>query len=100
MVRSILAIVLAAVIGGAGSRSQSLQPPPISNKPPSDSEIAANVGRLFKGYEEAGFFNGAVLVARGDRVLFEGAAGTANPETATANSVQSRFRIALLSQLF
>lgn len=90
----ILAVLLAAA--GAHARQQPSAPP----SPPSDDEIARNAERLFNGYKETGFFSGAFLVARGDTVLFQGAAGLANAEFDVPNTVDTRFGIASISQLF
>jgi D-alanyl-D-alanine carboxypeptidase len=46
------------------------------------------------------FFYGAVLVARGDEVLFRGAYGPANIQTSTPNSVDTLFNSASVGKMF
>lgn len=48
----------------------------------------------------AGRFMGAVLVARGDQVLFRQAYGTADVATGAPNRITSRFRLASVSKQF
>lgn len=50
--------------------------------------------------EEQQRFSGAVLVARGDEVLFQGAYGVADLAYGVPNTVDTRFRIASLSKQF
>ncbi|ADL01281.1 serine hydrolase domain-containing protein [Brevundimonas subvibrioides] len=49
---------------------------------------------------DAGRFMGAVLVARGDEVLFRQAYGTADVATGAPNQITSRFRLASVSKQF
>jgi CubicO group peptidase (beta-lactamase class C family) len=52
------------------------------------------------GRGAAGKFSGALLVARGSQVLVRGAYGLANRDTKQENRVDTRFRIAAVTQLF
>ncbi len=67
-------------------------------QPPVDRVEA--IGELMTRYEQNGLFSGAVLVAEGGEVLFEGAFGHANREWMVPNTVDTRFRIASISKPF
>lgn len=67
-------------------------------EPPGDRLEA--IDELMKRYEECGLFSGAVLVAEGGEVIYEGAFGHANRELGVANTVDMRFRIASISKPF
>lgn len=67
-------------------------------QPPTDRVEA--MGELMARYEENGLFSGAVIVAEGGEVLFEGACGYANREWMVPNTVDTRFRIASLTKRF
>lgn len=68
--------------------------------PPPDDEITRSVTALVDRYRELGWFNGAVLVARGDKVLYQGAAGLANLDHRIALTPESPTRIVGVTQLF
>jgi CubicO group peptidase (beta-lactamase class C family) len=51
-------------------------------------------------YHETGQFNGSVLVARGDDVVYEGAFGEANVSWGVPNSPETRFWIASVTKQF
>jgi len=62
--------------------------------------IAAQLDAYLKPYVDVQDFSGAVLIARGDRVLADKAYGMANFELAVANTPKTRFRIASVSKQF
>ncbi len=62
--------------------------------------IAAQVDAYLKPYADMQDFSGAVLIARGSRVLVNKAYGMANCELAVTNTPQTRFRIASVSKQF
>jgi CubicO group peptidase (beta-lactamase class C family) len=62
--------------------------------------VAAQVDAYLKPYVDMQDFSGAVLIARGSRVLVNKAYGMANCELAVANTPQTRFRIASVSKQF
>jgi CubicO group peptidase (beta-lactamase class C family) len=62
--------------------------------------IAAQVDAYLKPYVDMQDFSGAVLIARGSRVLVNKAYGMANCELAVTNTPQTRFRIASVSKQF
>ncbi len=67
-------------------------------EPPGDRLDA--IDHLMKRYEHYGLFSGAVLVAEGGEVIYEGAFGEANRELGVPNTVGTRFRIASISKPF
>jgi CubicO group peptidase (beta-lactamase class C family) len=68
--------------------------------PRSEDDVKRDVEKLFKGFSDTSLFSGSVLVAHGDRVLFNGATGPANLEFGAMNTPETRFRVAGLSQMF
>ena len=58
------------------------------------------IARLLEAYDENGQFNGTVLVALDDEVVYERAFGFANLEWEIPNTVDARFRIASLTKAF
>src|SRR5688500_17120382 len=59
----------------------------------SDSAFVAALRALLEAATEAGEFSGAVLVARDERTLFEGAYGLADRERRVANTPLTQFRV-------
>ena len=53
-----------------------------------------------KSYQQAGDFSGVVLIAQGDKILFQQAYGLADPQVRAPNRLDTRFRIASLSKTF
>jgi CubicO group peptidase (beta-lactamase class C family) len=84
----VLSVILLLTLG---------QVPPAAR---ADDDVKRDVERLFKGFTDTSLFSGSVLVAHGDRVLFNGATGPANLEFGAINTPDTRFRIASLSQMF
>lgn len=103
----IAAIVL---IGGAGlaaaltSRAMptaSSRLAPLPPRPPVEVvEALPQLSARLQREADAGRFMGAVLVARGDQVLFRQAYGTADVATGDATRIGSRFRLASVSKQF
>ena len=92
-------LVLLLVIGVAATAplAQTGQSPAT---PRSEEEVKKDVERLFKGFADTALFSGQVLVAHGDRVVFNGTTGPANAEFGALNTADTKFRIASVSQLF
>lgn len=61
---------------------------------------AAEIDRLLTNETAAGRFAGSVLVARKGKILFEKAYGQADREWGTANTADTRYRIASLTKTF
>ena len=95
----VFGLILLLTLGPALSApvTQTGQTPSV---PPTDDEVKRNVERLFKGFAETSLFSGAVLVAHGDQIIFNGATGPANLEFGAANTADTRFRVVSVSQLF
>jgi CubicO group peptidase (beta-lactamase class C family) len=75
---------------------------PVSDKamPPNDATFGKHVEAMVKAWGDLGWFSGAVLVARGDRVVARTAAGMASAELKVPNTADMRYRIGSLSQVF
>jgi CubicO group peptidase (beta-lactamase class C family) len=62
--------------------------------------ISARADAWLRAYESAGDFSGVVLLAQGDKVLFEKAYSLADPQIGSPNRLSTRFRVASLSKTF
>src|SRR5262245_59778024 len=62
--------------------------------------VSARVNAWLKAYQAAGDFSGVVLLAQGDRVLFQGVYGLADPQVGSPNRMETRFRVASVSKTF
>jgi CubicO group peptidase (beta-lactamase class C family) len=62
--------------------------------------IADQIATYLSAFADTGNFSGAVLVARGDKVLFRRAYGMANYELQVPNTPETRFHIASVSKPF
>ena len=65
-----------------------------------DAEIAAALGEHLKAAEAAGEFSGAVLLAKGDEVLYRGAVGLASRESKAANTPETKFNLGSINKAF
>ena len=63
-------------------------------------ESIAHVDSIVKEFHKEGMFNGVVLLAKGDTVLYTGSYGKANFEWIIPHSLDSRFRIASITKAF
>jgi CubicO group peptidase (beta-lactamase class C family) len=62
--------------------------------------VSARADAWLKSYQAAGDFSGVVLLAQGDKILFEKAYGQADSQVRSPNRLDTRFRIASLSKTF
>ena len=62
--------------------------------------VASRTNQWLTPYVQAGDFSGVVLIAQGERILFERAYGRADFERHTPNNLGTRFRLASLSKTF
>jgi len=67
---------------------------------PLSAGVTQELDDLFNAYQEAGMFNGSVLVARGDEIILSEGYGMADAEQEIANTPQTRFPIDQMSQAF
>ena len=67
---------------------------------PSSADVAARADAYLRAQAEAGFFSGAVLIARGGVPVFAKGYGYANAEWEIPNSTDTRFRIASITKTF
>jgi CubicO group peptidase (beta-lactamase class C family) len=64
------------------------------------SDLAQKIDNYFRAYAANQDFNGVVLVAKGDKVLFTRAYGYADYELTVPNTLNTKFRIASLTKSF
>lgn len=84
-----VAATLAALVVGCGANET--------------GEAATEVDRIrdfVQPYVDAGYWSGAIVVARGDSVLFTGGFGLADAEHAVPNEPTTRFPVASVSKAF
>ena len=62
--------------------------------------VSAHADAWLKPYQEVGDFSGVVLLAQGDKILFQKAYGLADPQVGLPNRLDTRFRIASVSKTF
>jgi CubicO group peptidase (beta-lactamase class C family) len=65
-----------------------------------DAKLAAKIDSYIRPFAESNNFPGAILVARGDNILFSKAYGMANYELRVANTPRHRFHLASLTKMF
>lgn len=73
---------------------------PGTAREPASAVVAARADAYLRAQVEAGFFSGAVLIARGDATVFSRAYGPANAEWQIPNATDTRFRIASITKTF
>lgn len=66
----------------------------------SDKEISQELDGFLKKLGGSDVFSGAVLLARGDRVLFEKAYGEANKDFKAANNINTKFNLGSMNKMF
>lgn len=99
------ALVAAAVLGGvqppeAGAEGGAVAGDRRTTPTEGDSTFAERADRFVRRYVGMEVFTGAVLVARGDTVLFRKAYGLADREAGVVNTPTTRFRVASISKAF
>lgn len=65
-----------------------------------DARLAAKIDAYIRPFVDGNNFPGAILVARGDDILFSKAYGMANYELRVANTPRHRFHLASLTKMF
>jgi CubicO group peptidase (beta-lactamase class C family) len=68
--------------------------------PASSADLDSRLNRIFEARMNAREFNGAVLVARGDRIVYERGFGFANLEWRIPNTVRTRFELGSITKQF
>lgn len=89
-------VVVVSFLVSLGSLAGAQEKP----KPKTDAEIVAALGAQLKALEASGEFSGAVLLAKGDRLLFRDAVGLASRETRTPNRPDTRFNLGSINKAF
>src|SRR5215471_19458562 len=90
----ILGFVIGAILATIPFRSPAVAPDPIS----ATDAVSGQIERLIEPQARADLFSGAILVQRGDRVVFQRAYGFASAELSVANSEHTRFGIASITK--
>lgn len=108
--RGAKALVLAASLALAGASAEAQQmrgppegpplPPLALNAQMSDAEIGTALTAWFGQLNSAGRFDGAVLVARDGRSIYQHAWGPADRAANTANTAETRFPLASIGKVF
>jgi CubicO group peptidase (beta-lactamase class C family) len=75
------------------------QPAPAGKKL-SDKELIEELDGLVKKLSAADVFSGAVLLAKGDNVLYEKAFGEANKDFKAMNNVNTKFNLGSMNKMF
>ena len=95
MTRLLLAALAALSLSGCGQRERAAAAPVAAPAP-----AVTQLGPWLQGEAAADRFSGAVIVARGDQVLFRGAYGLADRGEGTPLTPEHRFRLASVSKQF
>jgi CubicO group peptidase (beta-lactamase class C family)/pimeloyl-ACP methyl ester carboxylesterase len=62
--------------------------------------VSDSIANLVKYYHDNGMFNGSVLVANGNNIVYKGSVGMANHEWQLPNTTQTRFRLGSVTKQF
>jgi D-alanyl-D-alanine carboxypeptidase len=92
---ALTALLMSLAAAGPGA---ALEPSPAA--PLGDDELVAALKAHLQTLSDAGEFSGAVLLARGDRVLMREAYGPASRETGTPNTPETRFNLGSIDKAF
>lgn len=74
--------------------------PAASGKKLSDAEMVEELDNFLKKLSAADVFSGAVLLAKGDGILFEKAYGEANKDFKAPNNVNTKFNLGSMNKMF
>ena len=72
----------------------------VAQAPVAAPELARRLGALVDSLAQARQFSGVVLLAQGDRVVFQRAYGLADRATGRANTVDTKFNLGSINKLF
>jgi CubicO group peptidase (beta-lactamase class C family) len=67
---------------------------------PDPAAVSTRADGWLKSYQAAGDFSGVVLLAQGEKIIFQKAYGSADPQVGSLNRLDTRFRIASISKTF
>ncbi|MBX3276624.1 MAG: beta-lactamase family protein [Acidobacteria bacterium] len=65
-----------------------------------EAQMSAELGAYLKKLADADVFSGAVLLAKGDKVIFKGAYGVANKDFNAPNNIATRFNLGSMNKMF
>lgn len=80
--------------------SMGLRTQPLKDKKLSEKEIVEELDNHLKKLATADIFSGAVLLARGNNVLYEKAFGEANKDFKALNNVNTKFNLGSMNKMF
>jgi CubicO group peptidase (beta-lactamase class C family) len=66
----------------------------------SDKEIGSDLEGYVKKLAEADVVSGSVLLAKGDKVIYKGAFGTANKDFGSPNRIDTKFNLGSMNKMF
>ncbi|MDH3529678.1 MAG: beta-lactamase family protein [Acidobacteriota bacterium] len=66
----------------------------------SANEIGTELGDYIKKLANADVFSGSVLLAKGDKVIYKGAFGTANKDFGSPNKIDTKFNLGSMNKMF
>ena len=75
-------------------------PAPLAQAPLSEDVVRREAERLVAGLCRDDVFSGAVLIARGEEVVYEHACGLANKDFRVPNTTGTRFNLASMNKMF
>lgn len=87
-------------VGGVGMRPATAPPPPPAGDTYTDDEIRAAMASTLADLVAAERFSGAVMLARGDEIIFEAVHGEANKDFSVSNRIDTRFNLGSMNKMF
>ncbi|MDX1623610.1 MAG: serine hydrolase domain-containing protein [Gemmatimonadota bacterium] len=87
-------------VGGVGMRPATAPPPPPAGDTYTDDEIRAAMESTLADLAADERFSGAVMLARGDEIVFEAAHGEANKDFSVPNRIDTRFNLGSMNKMF
>lgn len=74
--------------------------PPATDKASKPENLSKKLEKTFKALTEKDIFSGAVLVAKGNDILFTYASGEANKKSHVKNTLDTRFNLGSMNKMF
>ena len=87
-------------VDGVGMRPATAPPPAPAGDAYTDDEIRAVMESTLADLVDAERFSGAVMLARGDEIVFEAVHGEANKDFSVPNRIDTRFNLGSMNKMF
>lgn len=87
-------------VDGVGMRPTTAPPPAPAGDAYTDQEIRAAMSSTLADLVAAERFSGAVMLARGDEIVFEAVHGEANKDFSVPNRIDTRFNLGSMNKMF